>query len=52
MLDDTLGASAVASRVVEKIGENPKPQIRVRCRNCRALNDEDAKFCDECGAKL
>ena len=26
--------------------------VKVRCRECRALNDEDANFCDTCGAKL
>ncbi len=29
-----------------------KETIKVRCRECRTLNDEDAKFCDECGAKM
>lgn len=56
MLDDTLAASPIVSRAVENLGNSsaPKnePQIRVRCLKCRALNDEDAKFCDECGASL
>ena len=26
--------------------------IKVRCRKCRALNDEDARFCDQCGGPL
>ncbi|MFO1052948.1 MAG: zinc ribbon domain-containing protein [Planctomycetota bacterium] len=26
--------------------------VKIRCRECRALNDEDARFCDHCGAKL
>jgi hypothetical protein len=34
--------------------EAPKaePQVMVRCRACRALNDENAKFCSQCGAEL
>ena len=28
------------------------PTVKVRCRACRALNDEDAKFCGQCGAAL
>ncbi|MEW8978518.1 MAG: zinc ribbon domain-containing protein [Symbiobacterium sp.] len=26
--------------------------VKVRCPSCRALNDEDAKFCDQCGSPL
>lgn len=27
-------------------------RIKVRCRSCKELNDEDAKFCDQCGADM
>lgn len=30
----------------------PVEAIKIRCRACRALNDEQAKFCDQCGAAL
>lgn len=30
----------------------PEQQIFVRCQQCRALNDETAKFCDQCGTAL
>jgi len=30
----------------------PKEVIKVRCPRCRALNDEDARFCDQCGGPL
>jgi hypothetical protein len=30
----------------------PEPQVKVRCQKCSALNDEDAKFCKQCGAAL
>jgi hypothetical protein len=30
----------------------PAPEIRVRCPHCKALNEETAKFCDQCGGKL
>lgn len=26
--------------------------IKIRCPKCRALNDEAARFCDQCGAEL
>jgi ribosomal protein L40E len=32
--------------------EAPPPQIKVRCRRCQALNDEAAKFCNQCGAAI
>jgi len=27
-------------------------KVKVRCRQCRALNDENARFCDQCGSQL
>ncbi len=36
-------------------GENAgeaEPQVMLRCRRCKALNREDAKFCDQCGGEL
>ena len=29
-----------------------KEVIKVRCRGCDELNDEDAKFCDQCGCEM
>ncbi|PWU09888.1 MAG: hypothetical protein C5B50_26505 [Verrucomicrobia bacterium] len=44
----------------ESTKETPRAQaepvaesgIRVRCRSCRSLNAESAKFCSECGTQL
>jgi len=30
----------------------PLPQVKLRCRGCQALNDETARFCNQCGATL
>jgi hypothetical protein len=30
----------------------PKPVVKVRCPGCRALNDEGAKFCNQCGGAI
>ncbi|MDD4081302.1 MAG: zinc ribbon domain-containing protein [Eubacteriales bacterium] len=30
----------------------PVEVVKVRCPNCRALNDEDARFCGQCGQAL
>ena len=34
------------------IGSEPAKVIMVKCRSCAGLNQESAKFCQECGAKL
>jgi hypothetical protein len=28
------------------------PEVKVRCRGCQALNDEDARYCGQCGARI
>jgi hypothetical protein len=52
---DALSEVEPVQRVVEHItnekGET-KPVVKVRCPKCRALNDETAKFCNQCGAPL
>jgi hypothetical protein len=35
-----------------KPGGEPTRVIMVRCRACAGLNQESAKFCQECGAKM
>ena len=36
---------------VEQAAE-AKQIVKVRCPDCRALNEEDAKFCKQCGRGL
>ena len=36
----------------EKSGEMERTKVMVRCINCRALNDEAAKYCSQCGKAL
>ena len=37
----------------ESSGDNaPAEGVKVRCPHCRALNDETAKFCGQCGQAL
>lgn len=33
-------------------GEVQKEIIKIRCKNCGELNDEDAKFCKSCGREV
>jgi ribosomal protein L40E len=48
MLDDALSQS----ETVSKITHQKEEVIKIRCQKCGALNDEDAKYCDECGTKI
>ncbi len=34
------------------LGGDPTKVIMVKCRSCAGLNQESAKFCQECGTKL
>ena len=31
---------------------NAAPKEKIRCDKCRALNDVDAKFCNQCGSTV
>lgn len=33
-------------------GADRKPVVMIRCRACSKLNEEDSKFCQECGAAI
>lgn len=33
-------------------GGGRKPAVMIRCRACSKLNEEDSKFCQECGAAV
>ncbi|TAH67359.1 MAG: zinc ribbon domain-containing protein [Anaerolineaceae bacterium] len=42
---------------IDAIDHITKPQstkeiVKIRCRNCNGLNDEDAKFCKSCGKEI
>ena len=48
MLNDALESVDVLKRS----DEEPKPEIRIRCRECKAPNSDHAKFCEQCGRRL
>jgi hypothetical protein len=51
--DDALSEIGLARKLEERLGQKEsEPKIKVRCRQCQALNDETAKFCNQCGATL
>lgn len=40
--------------IIDNIGKShvEKEVIKIKCRNCKSLNDEDAKFCKSCGKEI
>jgi RNA polymerase subunit RPABC4/transcription elongation factor Spt4 len=41
--------------VVKKLEDHldaPAAQVKIRCRQCQSLNEETAKFCNQCGAAI
>jgi RNA polymerase subunit RPABC4/transcription elongation factor Spt4 len=49
---DALSEIEVVKKLDKRLEDPGSPQVKVRCRNCQALNDEDAKFCKQCGSAL
>jgi ribosomal protein L40E len=50
MINDVISNIDAVSHITKS--QAPKEIIKVRCRNCNGLNDEDAKFCKSCGSSL
>ena len=50
MINDVISNVDVLDNMVKKTDENEV--IKIRCRNCQSLNDEDSKFCKNCGQSL
>lgn len=50
MLNDVVSNIDVVEKLTKPQGE--QEVIKVRCKSCKSLNDEDAKFCKNCGAEL
>jgi hypothetical protein len=51
MLQDALSEVNVVKKVEEGMG-TPQPQVKIRCQKCQGLNDETAKFCNQCGSPI
>ena len=48
-LDEIDLAKKLGKKLDEPAGPPPEPVVKVRCRECNALNDEHARFCNQCG---
>ncbi len=51
MVQDALSEVDVVRKIEEGMG-NPQPQVKIRCQKCQGLNDEAARFCNQCGAAI
>ena len=59
MTNDALDEIELAKKLGKKLDESSSPSaapmepvVKVRCRACSTLNDEKAKFCNQCGGPL
>ncbi len=55
MASDSLSEIEPVQRIVDKLTDDApagREVVKIRCRNCQALNDENAKFCNQCGARI
>src|SRR5262249_39463854 len=51
IVQDALSEVNVVKKIEEGMG-NPQPQVKIRCQKCQGLNDETAKFCNQCGSAI
>ena len=52
MIGDAVSEIEAVDRVTDALEGRQGTVVKVRCPKCRALNDESAKFCNNCGAAL
>ena len=50
MINDVISNIDVVDHLTKQ--HETKEVIKIKCRNCGGLNDEDAKFCKGCGKEL
>lgn len=50
MIEDVISNIDTVDRIIKS--NEGKEIIKIRCRSCNTLNDEDAKYCKECGKEL
>jgi len=50
MINDVISNIDIVDNIAKSHEE--KEVIKIRCRNCESLNDEDAKFCKGCGKEI
>jgi hypothetical protein len=48
---DALSEVEMVKKIEDRLEASP-PAVKIRCQKCQALNDEAAKFCNQCGASI
>ena len=51
IVQDALSEVGVVKKIEDRL-DSPEPQVKIRCQSCQQLNDENAKFCNRCGAAI
>lgn len=53
MINDVVENIDIVNEVGKKMSkEDVKEVVKIKCRNCGALNDEDSKYCKSCGREI
>ena len=52
MVKDALDEADINLKNLGGNGSQPEKVIMIKCRECGKLNEEDSKFCQECGKSL
>ncbi|MGB4185274.1 MAG: zinc ribbon domain-containing protein [Caldicoprobacterales bacterium] len=50
MISDVIRNIDLVDRIIQP--NEGKEVVKIRCRSCKSLNDEDAKYCKKCGKEL
>jgi hypothetical protein len=51
IVQDALSEVEVVKKIAGRV-DSPEPPVKVRCQKCQTLNDESAKFCNQCGSAI
>ncbi len=51
VVQDALSEVNVVKKLEDRL-DAPGQQIKIRCQKCQSLNEEAAKFCNQCGAAI
>lgn len=54
LVSDALDEAGIDLSKIGSGGSSPAPEkvIMIKCRDCSTLNEEDSKFCQECGRRI
>jgi len=50
VVQDALSEVGIAKKLEDRL--DAPQQVKIRCRKCQMLNDDTAKFCNQCGSAI